>query len=257
MAEILKASENRYRGKWITVDDLPDEKEIFIENLAHSVNHWRKEGIKVIWLTLPEKYHDFIAAAVSQGFTFHHISHREGPALILTKRLVERATIPEFANHTVGVGGIVLNSRDEVLSVVEMADMKSSPERFKFPGGAVDRGEHLAEAVIREVREETGIESDFVGVVGFRHYHKGQFATSNFYILCLLKAVTETIIPCPEEIGRAEWLSCETFLNKDSVMPFNKKILQAALSGNYFQLTDIDFMMGMSPSEYEVFSGLK
>lgn len=255
-AKMLKASENRYRGKWIRTEDLPNDKVAFARDLAYSVEQWEAEGIKVVWLTLPESHHEFISIAVCQGFVFHHVLHRQGQALILTKCLVENPTIPEFANHTVGVGGIVLNqSRDKVLSVVELADMEKSPERFKFPGGSVDRGEHLAEAVIREVKEETGITSEFVGIVGFRHYHKGQFSTSNIYVLCLLNAITEKIIPCPEEIGRAEWIACDNFLNKDSIMPFNKKMLQAALSDNYFQLTDIDEMMGMESHEYEIFCG--
>ena len=39
---------------------------------------------------------------------------------------------------------------------------------WKFPGGLVDQGETLQEAAIREVFEETGIKSSYVGIIGFR-----------------------------------------------------------------------------------------
>jgi ADP-ribose pyrophosphatase YjhB (NUDIX family) len=39
---------------------------------------------------------------------------------------------------------------------------------FSFPGGVVEAGETLAEAVIREVAEETGLTIDLAGLAGYR-----------------------------------------------------------------------------------------
>lgn len=160
MATVLPATENRYRGCWVD-PNLTDDRVAFHADLAHSLTQWQTQGIKVVWLPISSQRAALISIATIQGFNFHHTN---GDTLVLTKRLVAEATIPEFANHTVGVGGIVFNQRDEVLVVVEKHDMQNRPGHWKFPGGAVDKGELIRDAAIREVQEETGIHSTNLSV---------------------------------------------------------------------------------------------
>ncbi len=63
-----------------------------------------------------------------------------------------------------GVGGIVFNSKRQVLVIVEKYFF--AKKIWKMPGGLVDPKENLNEAVEREVREETGIDAQFMSVVG-------------------------------------------------------------------------------------------
>jgi ADP-ribose pyrophosphatase YjhB (NUDIX family) len=60
---------------------------------------------------------------------------------------------------SVNVG--VLNERGEVLLI-----RRTDNENWAMPGGAMDIGETIAEAGVRETREETGIECEIVGLVG-------------------------------------------------------------------------------------------
>lgn len=251
-ATLLASTENRYRGRWVS-KDLPHDISLFQAQLQFSLSVWQAEGIKVIWLTVSSDRSHLIPVAQEQGFVFHHVAHESGQSLILTKRLVSNAIIPDYAHHTVGVGGIVTNQQGEVLTIVEKHDMQTRPEHYKFPGGAVDRGELLQDAVIREVIEETHIKTIFQGIVGFRHYHKGQFATSNFYFLCHLIAQSEHIIACENEIGLAQWMKISDYLSCASVMPFNKNMLVAALRGNYLKRRQADQLMGLSENEYEIY----
>lgn len=56
--------------------------------------------------------------------------------------------------HIVAGAGIVLNEKDEVLLV------KARHGGWVFPGGQVEAGENVPDAVKREVLEETGVEID-------------------------------------------------------------------------------------------------
>ncbi len=63
--------------------------------------------------------------------------------------------------HIVAVGGIVEDEQRNILLV------KTQHDGWVFPGGQVEAGEDLMEALIREVHEESGIEivvSQLIGV---------------------------------------------------------------------------------------------
>lgn len=42
------------------------------------------------------------------------------------------------------------------------------PDTWKIPGGLAESGEKIVEVGMREVKEETGIDTEFVSLIGFR-----------------------------------------------------------------------------------------
>ena len=50
----------------------------------------------------------------------------------------------------------------------------------------MDPGEKIQEAAIREVKEETGIHADFLGVMGIRETAKFKYGASDLYFGCIL-----------------------------------------------------------------------
>ena len=69
--------------------------------------------------------------------------------------------------HIIAVSGIVINSKNQILMI------NSNNYGWVFPGGQVEEGENLINALKREVFEETGIKIS-VGFVS-RHKVHGKF----------------------------------------------------------------------------------
>jgi 8-oxo-dGTP pyrophosphatase MutT (NUDIX family) len=83
---------------------------------------------------------------------------------------------------------MVLNNNRQVLVIREARSVDGQKVGFgrgwKLPGGLADLGEDFAATAQREVWEETGITSDFLGIVGFRHQHDTVFGRSDLYFVC-------------------------------------------------------------------------
>ena len=81
------------------------------------------------------------------GLRFHH-AFDETAVLSIWLLQDSESKIPEFATHNVGVGAVVVNSRDEILLVREL---RKNYTPWKTPTGLTELGEQLDEAATREV----------------------------------------------------------------------------------------------------------
>ncbi len=68
---------------------------------------------------------------------------------------------PKAQRIVPAVTAFVVNDRGELL-----LERRSDNGRWGMPGGVLEIGENLPGAVVREVREETGIEVEVTGLVG-------------------------------------------------------------------------------------------
>lgn len=247
---MLNAVKNKYDGIFVASDSLPESKEIFDNLLKESIQEWTTQGIKVVWLEVSSQKCDLIQVAINNGFEFHHCSLSK---IILTKRLIINSYVPSFSTHTIGVGGVVLSERREILTVLERMDLVARPQYYKLPGGMLERGEHLSDGVVREVYEETGIKSEFQGLLSFRHHHRGQFGTSNIYAVCLLKPLSFDILIDETEIGKAMWISVDDYLSSEGVGHYNKLVVKAAISSKPLASVKLDGYMD-NPNDYEIYA---
>lgn len=86
----------------------------------------------------------------------HPWFEEESRAIMNPSGAEERRTV-------LGVGAVIWNDRNEVLLV-----RRANPplrDEWSLPGGKVEFGETLHDALTREIREETGVEIAILGVI--------------------------------------------------------------------------------------------
>lgn len=62
--------------------------------------------------------------------------------------------------HIVAAGGLITNDQNEILLV------KNPRKGWECPGGIVEPGETLPQGLIREIKEETGVDVEIINIVG-------------------------------------------------------------------------------------------
>lgn len=62
--------------------------------------------------------------------------------------------------HIVASGGVITNEKDEVLLI------KNPRKGWEYPGGIIELGETVPQGLIREIKEETGVDVEIINVVG-------------------------------------------------------------------------------------------
>jgi 8-oxo-dGTP diphosphatase len=107
-----------------------------------------------------------------------------------------------------GVGAVIWNHRNEVLLI-----RRSNPPRqneWSLPGGKVDVGEALRAAVLREVREETGLDIEIVALIDVAELVPGSDAgaEAKHYVLVDFSArVLKGEAVAASDAAEARWFS--------------------------------------------------
>jgi ADP-ribose pyrophosphatase YjhB (NUDIX family) len=68
---------------------------------------------------------------------------------------------PKANSLVPSVNVVVVNDADEILMI-----RRTDNDNWAVPGGAIDLGESVGQAAVRETREESGIECEITGIVG-------------------------------------------------------------------------------------------
>ena len=151
--------------------------------------------------------------------------------------------------HFVSVAGLVCNEKDEVLLI-------RHPWRgWEYPGGMVEPGETLQDALIREIKEETGVDAEITGFVGICKNVKKDIVNIDFICRYLGGELCTS-----DESLEVRWVS-----KKDAqemvTFPMTRKRLEIMLSGSrsvscfnftrdpFEVLLDEDFKVGDESNE--------
>jgi 8-oxo-dGTP diphosphatase len=225
---MLKTRNDRYDGVIVDNQTLPVNSDAFKREIKQLIESSGNK--KIIWISIPPHQADFIPILIKLGFEFHHCDDQN---LMLLKRMKPDVVVPTTKNYIVGVGAIVVC--DGELLVIKDRFFPG----YKLPGGHIERGESIKEALRREVFEETGVHIEFESIVNLGHFQNGQFGESNLYIVCTARAKSKEIsVMDASEIAEAKWISPEEFLGSEEVNTYNKSVVEAAINNGELKLTE-------------------
>lgn len=164
---VLAHSLDTYGGANVDAAKLPQSPAEFDSRLQLSIHVWEQQGVKGVWLKLPIHLSEFVPVAVKHGFEYHSASRH---CVVLCRWLPPSTSLlPNGPVAQVGVGAYILSTDNKILLVTEACGPAAAAGMWKVPTGLVERGEDVEAAVVREVREETGLNVSFVGVLGLLH----------------------------------------------------------------------------------------
>ncbi|HEX2172358.1 MAG TPA: NUDIX hydrolase [Dehalococcoidia bacterium] len=136
----------------------------------------------------------------------------------------ERCGFIHYGLHSIGVGGLVIKE-DRVLLIQRAQNPGKG--RWTIPGGFVENDEVMDLAVVREVFEETGIETEIERLYAVRH--RVTPTDSNVYFVFKLRAIggelTSSFDPEPEEIAHAGFYSLEEMDKLDNLADFTRHLV--------------------------------
>ncbi|MED6175266.1 hypothetical protein PIB30_076855 [Stylosanthes scabra] len=207
--QLLRAVEDQHGGVVVNIDETMDTW-VFASMLDCSLTRWKELGKKGVWIKLPIEHSNLVAVAVKAGFTYHHAE----PDYVMLVNWISNApnTIPPNASHRVGIGAFVMNTNGE--------------------------GEDICTAAIREVKEETGIDTEFVEVLAFRQSHQTFFQKSDLFFACLLQPYSFNIQRQASEIAAAQWMPikdyvAQPFVRENELFDLLTKIWLSKVDKNY------------------------
>ncbi len=101
--------------------------------------------------------------------------------------------------------------------------------KWTMPGGHIDPGERVADAIEREVEEEVGLEVDFVDVIAWgelinsKDFHR---PAHFIYFDVYFKLLSDEVKPDNNEITAYKWLTPENALKIDLAESYKETILK-------------------------------
>lgn len=108
------------------------------------------------------------------------------------------------------VNVVVTNDRGDILLI-----RRADNDNWALPGGAIDLGESLTQAAIRETKEETGVDCEITGLVGIYsdprhviHYTSNDEVRQEFSVVLTARA-TGGELASSDESREVRWAAAE------------------------------------------------
>ena len=212
-----------YGGITVVVGETDD----FDAALTASLDRWRRDGVRGVWLEVPAALVKYLPSILDHGFTLRGADATH--VLCCAWLPGGDSPLPPGPTHQVGVGAVVRDRAGRLLLVQEAVGPAQG--RWKLPTGLCEANENLGDAAAREVREETGLEVRPAEVLAVRHSHGFHRGVSDVFFCVRCEAIDEGAVLKPQagEIARVEWRPVADA--HDAATPAWRRIYQIAATG--------------------------
>lgn len=155
-------------------------------------------------------------------------------------------------NVWLGAAGLVVNSKGQWLVVKKRYGGLHG--KWSLPAGFVQGNETVDQAVLREVKEETGIDCRLMGMIGFRSGVIREEISDNMAIF-LLNALNEKqpITAQLSELYEAGWVSPADLSNEGEASVMLHEMVSYVLEEGLEPIEDVDPGKVFGYSDYKLF----
>ena len=142
---------------------------------------------------------------------------------------------PMIGRFLGGVGALIVNPEDNTYLLLKRSQTKDfAPGAWECVTGRVDQGEGFDEAVVREVREEIGVEVAPEYILGTTHFYRGTAVPENELIgvIYLCTIADPAAITISEEHDEYRWLTATQavamLVEDDATTAWTRGVIQRA-----------------------------
>ncbi|OJW05334.1 MAG: hypothetical protein BGO39_33545 [Chloroflexi bacterium 54-19] len=156
----------------------------------------------------------------------------------------------DFGHYSLGAGGLVVREGPDGVRQALLIQRGEEPNKggWTIPGGFVEFDETADVAVMREVEEETGLQTRNLGLAAFRN--RANPGDNNSYVVFLLEITGGEIHTEPDpEIAQVGFFSLEEMRKMPRLAPLSYELAAAAIENRLrpFQATQVQGVNGAPP----------
>jgi len=115
----------------------------------------------------------------------------------------------------IGCGALIVNDKNETLLIKRTSKSQNEAGFWSKPGGTVEFNEKVEDAIIREIKEELGIDIELTKLLGFTNHILNSENQHWVAINYLAKIISgEPRIMEPDKMEEIKWFSFNNLPNK-------------------------------------------